>query len=118
MTTGRTLTITDAFFEWADETPPEVTLLRPGYLARVLPGAHDREGEDGFTLVWTDGVINWWAEHFSDLATAIARLAALERGVSQDEFFRDGPEGFVRWSENFFDRCISKPTIPEQGGGT
>lgn len=113
--TGRSLVLREGFMEWLDEQPPIIALNQPDYGAVIVAGSPDRDGDQGYTLTWHDGVINEWAEHFTDLATAIARLAALERGVQRQDFFRDGPEYFVRWSENFFNQTIRvAPTVSDR----
>lgn len=114
-TGGRELVLRDGWEEWYAETEPLLTFIHIDYAAKVLPGAPDREGEPGATLYWTDGVTGQWAEHYKDAPTAVARLAALMRCAESGEFFRDGPDGFVRWSDNFFRQTVCttpQPTIP------
>jgi hypothetical protein len=110
--TGRSLILQEGFLEWLSEQPPIIVLHQSDYEATIVAGSPDRDGDRGYTLTWHDGVINEWAEHFTDLATALARLAALERAVQRQQFFRDGPEYFVRWSENFFNQSVSDPNLP------
>lgn len=122
----------EEFHDWLGETPPLVRLnlfdlsgdhpgIMPGASAMVLPGAYDEEGEAGATLYWDDGVVNDWAEWYSDQATAFARLAALVRCMEDRDgstYFKDGgPSGFTRWSDNFFVQTTTRDPKPV-GGGT
>lgn len=115
MTAGRELVVRETLLDFLDDSEPAIVFVHPEFAAKVIPGAPDRDGENGATLFWTDGVANDWAEHYSDLSTAVARFAVLLRCVENNEFFRDSAEGFVRWSDNFFQRTVSstpQPTIP------
>jgi hypothetical protein len=119
---GRDVAIRAGWQEWFGDTEPLLSFNGQedglDYVVCVLPGAPDR-GEEfyGFTLYWNDGVVNEWAEHFNDLGTAVARLAALVRGASRGQFFADGPIGFVRWSENFFRQTLAPAPKPITPGG-
>lgn len=119
MTYGRELvplaTLMEPFFA---ETEPLLSYRHQGehyFEVQIFPGAPDREGEEGVMLYWHDGVTGEWAEHYSDLATAVARLAALIKCVETDEFFKDGPQGFVRWSDNFFTQTVRSAPQPNVG---
>lgn len=104
MSAGRTLT-TGGFMEWWDTSTRILSLRRDDYGAEVLAGAPDTP--EGFTLYWTDYVANDWAEHFSDLATALARLACLERGSATEAFFTYDPEEFAAGpAEHLFDTTL------------
>lgn len=102
------LTRDERWEQWLRETPPEITLEWHPFTAQILLGRFDREGEDGATLIWSDGP-DEWAEHYSDLATAVCRLAALIRVADEQVFFKNGAQDFVRWSENFFTQTVGIP---------
>lgn len=115
--TGRTVLRFDDVEAWRSEEPPALTYETRLFLAEIRQGAPDRELPEGATLWWTDGVANEWAEHYPDVPTAILRLAALIRCVEEDVFFKDQPEGFLRWSENFFNQTVSSTPQPNMTGG-
>lgn len=118
MVSGRQVVVRPEQYQaWLEETPPDIVLDHMEFTACLYPGAPDREGEDGVTIVWSDKSANDWAEHYSDLPTAVARLAALIRSVETYTGFRDGPEGFVRWSEIFLGRACSPTPQPEIPSG-
>ena len=106
---GRDVAIKEGFLDWRLETPPVLTFSAPeGYIVHVYPGAPDRnEQHYGFTVWWADGELHEWAEHYSDLGTSIARVAAIARGANEDLQFADGPIYFTRWSENFFRQTLT-----------
>lgn len=103
------LVITGTFHDWKSQQPEAVVHKDDEFEAHVIPGYPGMEGDGGAVLWWTDHVINEWAEWFPDFPTALVRLAALIRCVETEEFFKDGPGGFVRWSENFFTQTVSAP---------
>lgn len=110
---GRDVAIQEGFVEWTQSGPTVLCMDGDGFRATIYPGAPDRgEQNYGYTLHWEDQVINEWAEHYSDLGTTIARLAALVRGAEEEAMFQDGPIGFVRWSENFFRQTITPSRLP------
>lgn len=115
---GRTETCNDAFGEWRRETPPILVLSHAtadiDFEAAILPGGHNR-GENGATLYWFDGVVNEWAEWYSDLPTAMVRLAALLKCAEGIGTFRDQPEGFTRWADNFFERTVTLSIVSPDG---
>ena len=112
---GSTVPITDEFTAWREETNPFFELAPPPvpltFEAVILEGGFGR-GEQGATLYWRDEVVNEWAEWFPDLATALCRMAALVRASETIGMFAHGPEGFTRWSEQFFDRTVMGSMLP------
>ena len=103
---GRTLVVRDELLEWEKETQPALTFDGDGFKAAILPGSYFDIGEVGVTLIYRDPVVTW-AEYYTDLPTAMARLAAWQRARERHEMFRDDPYGFIRWSEQFFDRTTT-----------
>lgn len=127
MTTAREFTtLREEFHTWLTDTAPLVRVslwevnpegpsTMPDAYAAVLPGAYDEEGEAGATVYAFDGVINDWAEWYSDLSAAFARLAAVVRCYEDPEgltMFKDGAHGFVRWSTNFFNQSTTGEPRP------
>lgn len=112
MEIGRDLTVNLRFDEWRRETEPVFTYTQDSYQAAIMLGHPDTEGEDGATLWWTDYVTSEWGEWYGDVETALVRVAALIRCVDREEFFKDGPAGFTRWSENFFVQTVSNTPKP------
>lgn len=112
-------TLDDAFHEWKDGNPPVVaTVAHDEFSASVIPGSplgDGRGGEDGAVLYWTDGVVNEWAEWYEAMPTAVARLAALVACADGEHFFKDGPDGFTRWSNNFFNQTVTDNPMPNFG---
>lgn len=112
------------FAKWLEEAPPVFQFVipfegsgsNPSEVTIYSGGPHT---EGGVTLHWHDFVINEWAEWYSDLGTALVRAACLARSCDNDWdlFFNDGPEGFVRWSENLFNQALTKPRLPAPPAG-
>lgn len=63
------------------------------YRAMVLKGVDD----SGF-IYWTDFVANEWCEHYEEVSTAMARLAALQACQEADwnKFFMQEPKEFAK----------------------
>lgn len=109
------------FIAWNAESPALMTLIVPDLGSaqsqfQLFSGAPHTEA--GVTLHWTDLIVNEWAEWYSDMGTALARMACLARSCDQgwDLYFNDGPEGFVRWSENLFNQALCNTTrLPGPG---
>jgi hypothetical protein len=110
---GRDVAIKPGFEEWRLEQPALLQFTGPeGYFVHIYEGAPDRdEHHYGFTMYWHDGVANEWAEHFNDLGTTIARVAALAHGAARDMMFKDGPVYFTRWSDNFFRQTLTDHSL-------
>lgn len=108
------------FIDWQAEAPPLFQFILPvegSPSSEVTIYAGGPHTESGVTLHWHDLVINEWAEWYSDMGTALVRMACLARSCDHDWdlFFNDGPEGFVRWSENLFNQALTKPRLPTSG---
>lgn len=60
-----------------------------------------------YALRWTDG-INEWTEHYFELSTALARLAALVKCGEEDwsAFFAHDEAEFSTQADSFFDQVI------------
>lgn len=117
MTKGREI-LASAWFdeEWLAQTTTVISYSNDEFAAKIALGAPDRDYEDGATLFWTDFVANDWTEHYSDLGTAVARLAVLIKSVEEGEYFSADAPGFVRWSDNLFTQTITR--TPKPIGGT
>lgn len=96
----------DRWDEWFSETPADVSIEGPAFEALVIPGRYDQAGEYGATLWWRNSHGDW-AEHYSDSATALARLAVLIRAQQTGKLFADSAHGFVRWSDHLFNQSLT-----------
>lgn len=95
---------------WISEERPAsvLTLDRNEYQAAIYVG-HPDGRPDGFTLYWTDGVINEWGEWFPGLPTTLVRLGVLERGSATRSFFDQEPQDFRAVAKTLFDAALSRP---------
>lgn len=96
--------------KWIDEKQPTevLNLRRHHYIASIYAGHPDGRYE-GYTLYWTDGVVNEWGEWYPGLPTALARLAVMEAAGQGHRFFTQKPAEFRGTAKFLFEAALDEP---------